>query len=255
MKVKLSAFFSYCSLNVITSEVTPGPFPHLDNGSFFRDMEQFGLKRAIFGLRDRGWICRTAYPGSSLLPTFHLPKGSSEHNFLAYDLFWYLSHCLCALQSSPCPFPDDRMTSLWTEPSSGGKQMEHLQTDLYHPLPWNLLRTAAVLMCVSTKGQFTASEQQILWKYWNWGSNSEKNTDKAGKWKGEDREGWREWKAFKRFWRSFRNSSSVKSHWKNSPTNCFRKCLSKSIFKILITVFYLLILKKQLCLHINDWTL
>lgn len=87
---------------------------------------------------------------------------------------------------------------------------------------------------------------EILWKYClAWTTEMEvqtqkKHTDKASKWKREDMEGWPEIKAFKTLFKSFRNSSSVQSHWKN----CFRKHLSELILKILITVFYLFILKK-----------
>lgn len=131
--------------------------------------------------------------------------------------------------------------------------MEHLWTDLYHSPPLEFAQDSS---SVQSAQRFTKPTvyslwaTEILWKYClAWTTEMEvqtqkKYTDKESKWKREDMEGWLEIKAFKRLFKSFRNSSSVQSHWKNSPLNCFRKYLSKLILKILITVFHLFILKK-----------
>lgn len=162
MKAKLWAFISYCSLNVTTSEIIPGPFLPLDNGSFFRDMKQFGLKRAIWS-QGQSWICRTAYAGSSLLPTFCILKGSSEGNFLHVIYFgtWVTACVLSRAANVP-----SQMT--WLHPfrqntAQVGNRWSICRLTCITPLPWNLLRTAAAL-CSQHKGlqspQFTASEQQ-----------------------------------------------------------------------------------------------
>lgn len=131
MKAKWTAFTSYCSLNFTTTQIINSPFLLLDNGSFFRDVNQFVLKT---GIQSQGQRLNLHNSLSRLQPTAYLllPQRLFRGQFFAYDLFWYLSHCLYAFRSSLCPFPNDMIISPQTEHSSGGKQMEHLHTALYH---------------------------------------------------------------------------------------------------------------------------
>lgn len=254
MKAKLSAFISYCSLNDTTSEIIPGPFLPPDNGSFFRDMKQFGLKKGYLLSGTEDEFAEQLIQAPACCPPFASSKTLKRAIFCIWSILVPESVLVC-FPKQPMSLPRwhdyihlDRTQLRWETDGASADWPVSL------PSP-GICSGQLQFWCVSAQSftkptVYSLWATELLWKYrLAWKTEMEvqaqkKNTDKASKWKREDMEGWQEIKAFRRFFKSFRNSSSVQSYWENSPVNCFRKYLSKLILKILMTVFYLLILKK-----------
>lgn len=175
MTVKLSAFISYCSLNVTASEIIPGPFLPLDNSSFFRDTEQFGLKRAIWSQGQRLNLQNSL----SRLQPFASPKALQRAIFCIWSILVSESLFLC-LPKQPMSLPRWHPLRQNTQ-SSGGRQTEHLQPDLYHSPPLEFAQDSCSSDVCQHKGHSLQPLSNIsivkalsCLKDWNRGTNSEK---------------------------------------------------------------------------------